>query len=202
MIKGKKVILRPLEESDLDFCQALYNDPHIRDMVVGWDFPSAKRNQKIWFESIIKDKRNARFIVETKNKVRLGLTGLWNIDWHNRSALIAIKLLVTDKTKGKGYGRDAIMAISAFAFFNAGLHKLWCEILDYNVPSLKSYVERCGWKIEGKLRKQIFKNGAFHDLYYVGCLKEDFLSVVDSNEYIPRKMPEGMRRVTKRLDIS
>ncbi|MDD2703138.1 MAG: GNAT family protein [Candidatus Omnitrophica bacterium] len=200
MIRGKKVILRPLEESDLDFCQVLYNDEHIRDMVVGWDFPSSKKNQKIWFESLIKDKRNIRFIVETKKRERLGLTGLWNIDWHNRSSLTAIKLLVTKKTAGKGYGRDAIMVMNAFSFFNVGLHKLWCEILDYNIPSLKAYTERSGWKIEGKLRKHIFKNGSYHNLYFIGCLKEDFLSVPDSNEYIPSSIPEGMRRILRKID--
>lgn len=201
MIKGKKVVLRPLEESDLDFCQVLYNDPHIRDMVVGWDFPSSKKNQKIWFESLIKDKRNIRFIIETKKKERLGLTGLWNIDWHNRSALNAIKLLVTRKTKGKGYGKDAIMAMAAFAFFNVGLHKLWCEIIDYNIPSLKAYTQRCGWKIEGKLRKHIFKNGEYHNLYSIGCLKDDFLSVPDAQEYIPSNIPEGMRRVVRKISL-
>ena len=195
MIKGEKIILRPLEENDLDFCQILYNDQHIRDMVVGWDFPSSKKNQKIWFESLINDKINVRFIVETKNEGRIGLTGLWNIDWHNRNALMAIKLLVTKEIKGKGYGRDAIMSMSAFAFFDVGLHKLWCEILDYNIPSFKSYVERSGWKVEGKFREHIFKNGAFHDLYYVSCLKEDFLSVADSKEYIPCEIPEGMKRM-------
>lgn len=197
MIKGKKIILRPLEEDDLDFCQILYNDQHIRDMVVGWDFPSTKKNQKVWFESTVNDKKNVRFIVETNNREKIGLTGFWNIDWHNRSALNAIKLLVTKKTKGKGYGRDAIMTMSAFAFFNIGLHKLWCEILDYNIPSLKSYVERSGWKIEGKLRKHIFKNGEFHDLYYIGCLKKDFLSVADSKEYIPREIPKKIKRAAR-----
>ena len=201
MIKGKKVILRPLEESDLDFCQVLYNDEHIRNMVVGWDFPTSKLKQKIWFESLIKDRKNIRFIIETKKGERVGLTGLWNIDWHNRSAETAIKLLVTKKTRGKGYGRDAIMAINAFAFFSVGLHKLCCVIIDYNIPSLKAYTERSGWKIEGKLRQHIFKNGVYHNLYSVGCLKKDFLAVPDSQEYIPCSMPRGMKRVLKKISL-
>jgi RimJ/RimL family protein N-acetyltransferase len=201
MIKGKKIFLRPIEESDLDFCQVLYNDAHIRNMVVGWDFPSSKKNQKFWFESLIKDKRNVRFIIETKNKNRIGLTGLWNIDWYNRHAETAIKILVTSKTKGRGYGRDAIMLMSAFAFFNVGLHKLWCEILDYNIPSLKAYTQRSGWKIEGKLRKHIFKNGTYHNLYSVGCLKGDFLSVTDAHEYIPKSIPGGMRSIIRKIRL-
>lgn len=195
MIEGKKIILRPVEESDLDFCQMLYNDQYIRQMVVGWDFPVSKENQKKWFELSIDDKKNIRFIIETKQKRKIGVTGLWDIDWHNRNALTGIKLSVTKEVKGKGYGRDAIMTMNAFAFFDVGLHKLWSEILDYNIPSFKSYVERSGWKVEGKLREHIFRNGVFHDLYYVSCLKEDFLSVADSKEYIPCEIPEGLTRM-------
>ncbi|MFA5039005.1 MAG: GNAT family protein [Candidatus Omnitrophota bacterium] len=198
MLKGKKVLLRPLEEDDLGFCQVLYNDSHIRDMVVGWDFPSSLRNQKIWFESLCRDKNNIRLIIETKKEGRIGLTGLWNIDWHNRTALNAIKLLVNSRTRGKGYGRDAIMTMCAFAFFNAGMRKLWCEILDYNIPSLKAYVDKSGWKIEGRLRKHVLKNGAEHDLYFAGCLKEDFLKVPDVKDYIPPRIPEGMKPVNLR----
>ena len=195
MIEGKKINLRPVEEGDLDFCQMLYNDRYIRQMVVGWDFPVSKENQKKWFESSINDKKNIRFIVETKQREKIGLTGLWDIDWHNRNALTAVKLSVTEDVKGKGYGRDAIMTINAFAFFEVGLHKLWSEILDYNIASFKSYVERSGWKVEGRLREHIFRNGVFHDLYYVSCLKENFLSVADSKEYIPSEIPEGLKRM-------
>ncbi len=201
MIRGKKIVLRPLEEDDLDFCQSLYNDPHIRNMVVGWDFPVSKKKQKIWFDSLLNDKFNVRFIVESKDAGLIGLTGFWDIDWHNRNALMAVKLLTARKTKGKGYGRDVIMTMSAFAFFNMGLHKLWCEILDYNVPSLKCYVEKSGWKIEGKLRKHIFRNGLFHDLYYLGCLKEDFLAIADSSEYVPPGVPAGMKRVNREIRL-
>ena len=195
MIKGKQVILRAIEEEDLGFCQQLYNDPDVRAMVVGWDFPVSLQNQKRWFDSLGKDKNNVRFLVETFEKQPIGLTGLWDIDWHNRHALTATKLLVSQELRGQGYGRDSIMAMSAYAFFEVGLHRLWGAILDFNVPSFKSYVERSGWKVEGRLRQHIFRNGSYHDLYYVACLKEDFLAVADAQDYIPAEIPEGCYRV-------
>jgi RimJ/RimL family protein N-acetyltransferase len=191
MIKGKRVVLRAVEEEDLGFCQRLYNDPDVRTVVVGWDFPVSLQNQKQWLDSVGKDKSNARFIVETLEKQPIGLTGLWDIDWHNRHALTATKLTVSGEIRGKGYGRDAIMAMNAYAFYEVGLHRLWGAILDFNVPSFKSYVERSGWKVEGRLRQHIFRNGYYHDLYYVACLKEDFLAVPDAGDYIPPKIPGG-----------
>jgi len=191
MIRGKKVVLRAVEAGDLDFCQRLYNDPGVRAVVVGWDFPVSLENQKRWFEALGKDKNNVRFIVETMEKQPIGLTGLWDIDWHNRHALTATKLMISDEFRGKGYGRDAIMAMNAYAFCEVGLHRLWGAILDFNIPSFKAYVERSGWKVEGRLRQHVFRNGSYHDLYYVACLKEDFLAVPDAGDYIPPEIPDG-----------
>lgn len=193
MIKGKKVRFRPVEESDLNFCQSLFNDPYLRDVVVGWDFPVSMDAQKKWFYSLSTTKNNIRLVIETHEDKIIGLTGLWDIDWHNRNALTAIKLK-TDGIEGKGYGRDAIMAMNAFSFFDVGLHRLWSTIIDYNIPSFKVYVEKSGWKTEGVLREHTYRNGFFHNLYYVACLKEDFLNVPDSEDYIPKAIPAGMSK--------
>ena len=193
MIIGKKVIFRTVEERDLDFCQLLFNDPQLRDVVVGWAFPVSLDAQKKWFQSLATGTNNVRFIIETHDGKAIGLTGLWDIDWHNRNALTAIKLK-GDLIKGKGYGRDAIMTMNAFAFYDVGLHRLWSSILDYNIPSFKAYVEKSGWKVEGVLREHVHRNGAFHNLYHVGCLKEDFLSVPDAKDYIPDSVPAGMKK--------
>ncbi len=193
MIKGKKVNLRPVEESDLTFCQNLFNDSYLRSVVVGWDFPVSMESQEKWFKSLSTNKNNIRLIVETNEGKLIGLTGLWDIDWHNRNALTAIKLKL-DGIEGKGYGRDTIMAMNAFSFFEVGLHRLWGSIIDYNIPSFKVYVEKSGWKAEGILRKHVFRNGDFHDLYYVACLKEDFLNVLDAADYIPKEVPDGMKK--------
>ena len=152
-------------------------------MVVGWDFPVSMEAQRRWFDSLIGKKNEARFIIETIEGKTIGLTGLWDIDWHNRHALTATKVILSEEIKGKGYGRDAIMALSAYAFYEVGLNRLWGSIIDYNGASFKAYVERSGWKLEGTLRNHIFRNGAFHDLYYVACLKKDFESVPDAENY-------------------
>ena len=190
---GKKIRLRVVEESDLNFCQSLFNDDHLRDLVVGWDFPVSMYAQKRWFESLSSGKNNIRLIIETHEGIAIGLTGLWDIDWHNRNALTAVKLK-GDLVKGKGYGRDAIMTMNAFSFFDVGLHRLWGSIIDYNIPSFKVYVDKSGWKTEGVLRDHVFRNGVFHNLYYVGCLKDDFLNVPDSGDYVPQPIPAGMKK--------
>ena len=184
MIKGRRVLLRAIEVGDLALCQSIFNDPDVRKMVVGWDFPVSMEAQRRWFDSLIGKKNEVRFVIETLEGKPIGLTGLWDIDWHNRHALTATKLILSEETKGKGYGRDAIMTMSAYAFYEVGLTRLWSSIIDYNEASFKAYVGKSGWKVEGKLRNHIFRNGTFHDLYYVACLKNDFESVPDAKNYL------------------
>lgn len=173
MIRGKKVFFRAIEESDLEALRDWGNDPVIADLVVGWSFPVSMTDQRKWFEACRTDQTTQRFVVESDEDGVLGLTGLWNIDWHNRHALTALKLGAAN-IRGKGYGTDAIMTLMKYAFFDVGLNRLWGAILPYNIGSYKAYVEKCGWRVEGRLCQEIFRHGRYHDLYRVGVLRQDF----------------------------
>ena len=51
-IKGKKVVLRALEKSDLPLIQKWSNDPEIQYWLGGWHFPSSMAIMEKWFERI------------------------------------------------------------------------------------------------------------------------------------------------------
>jgi len=184
VIYGKKVRLRPIEESDLGLMVQWFNDPEIAQLVGGWDFPISLAQQKEWYRSSLSDRRTQRWIIEDFEGKPLGLTGLWDIDWHNRQALNAVKFGNPD-VRGKGYGTDVIMTVMAYAFFQVGLNRLWGEIIDYNIGSFMAYVKNCGWKVEGKLRKSIFRDGIYHDQYRVAILKDEFMALDGVDSYIP-----------------
>jgi RimJ/RimL family protein N-acetyltransferase len=92
MIVGKNVVLRAIEEDDLEYLQKWQNDPVISELVVGWSFPVSMADQRQWFQGSVKKPHTQRFIVESKEKGIIGLTGLWDIDLHNRHALTALKI--------------------------------------------------------------------------------------------------------------
>jgi RimJ/RimL family protein N-acetyltransferase len=183
MIHGLKTLCRSIESADQAFLHELNADPVVRANVVGWEFPSSLNKQTKWFEAQVPSSTH-RWIVEDLAGNALGLTGLWDIDWHNRNALTALKLGGPAPKRGEGLGSDAIMAVMAFAFYDAGLERLYSTILKDNVASLKAYTEKCGWQIEGTSRKHIWRHGAFEDLLQVGVLREDFDKLPNSREYI------------------
>jgi len=175
-----RIRLRPIEKEDSVFLRDLANDPVVRANVVGWDWPISLTGQTRWFESGAETATTRRFIIETLEGVPIGLTGLWDIDWRNRSAMSAIKLGSDAQARGRGYGVEAIRVLMDFAFNDVGLNRLHGSILDGNEASLAVYIRKSGWTLEGRLRQHIWRNGDFIDLLQVGILRSEYESFVDS----------------------
>lgn len=188
MIPGRLIRLRPVERSDLPLLQELANDPTIGGLVVGWDFPVSMHGQEQWLEHSTATRTTVRLMVDdAETSQPVGVTGLWDIDWHNRSALTATKL--HPERVGRGMGTDSIMTVMAWAFYVVGLRRLHGSILPFNEASLKAYVDRCGWKIEGREREAIFRKGEWVDLLRVGVLRADFDSLPGASECISNVCP-------------
>jgi len=187
-IPGRSVGLRPIEADDLPFLAAMANDREVSSSVVRWGFPVGLDDQRRWFDSAARDMTTRRFVVVRPDNERLGMGGLWEIDWHDRHAQAAIKLFPA-AARRRGVGTDTLMTLMAYAFGDVGLQKLWASILDFNGPSLGAYVNKCGWKIEGVLRREAFRKGQFHDAFRVSILREEFDALPDAAEYVERIVP-------------
>lgn len=180
-IKGDIVTLRAIEKEDLELMREMLNDPEIENLVVGWAFPVSKYQQNLWYENNINDSKNLRFIIETPDDGAIGIVTLTNIDWKNRRAEHGIKL-ANRNNRAKGIGTDTVMTIMKYAFDELQLNRLDGSWFESNIGSSKLYT-KCGWKIEGKIRKYIYKNGEYRDLTIVGILKEEYDQLVKLNNY-------------------
>jgi len=197
MIKSKLLSLRPIELNDDVVLQQLINNPLVSENVVGWTFPVSLFSQKNWIQSNTNNLSYRLVVVDNETNEAIGITGLWDIDWHNQAAMSAIKLL-PEKTK-KGFGTEAIMLSMAWAFYNVGLRRLHGAILDFNGPSMGAYVKKCGWKVEGRQREAIFRKGEWHDLYNVAILKREFDALPAASEFINAVCPVD---TTPNIDIN
>ncbi|SBT67599.1 Protein N-acetyltransferase, RimJ/RimL family [Micromonospora sediminicola] len=185
MLTGRLVALRPMAAADLEFLADLTNAGPVRTHVVGWDWPVAADAQREWLAQTHRDGRNRRLTVtDAATDEPIGMTGLWEIDWHNRSALSAVKLMPGRAPKGAG--TDSIMLMMAWSFYEVGLRRLHSTILDFNAASLGAYVRRCGWRIEGRERQAVFRRGEWRDLLRVAILRSEFDELPDSAEYVER----------------
>lgn len=187
MIIGKNIILRAVELEDERLLQQLINDPQVSDYVVGWGFPVSLFSQRNWIQNSNNNSNYRLIIADSDTQEAIGITGLWDINWHNQSATSAIKLL--PKKSKKGLGTEAITLCMAWAFYNVGLRRLDATILDFNGPSMGVYIKKCGWRVEGCHKEAVFRKGQWNDLYSLAILKHEFDQLPNAQEFIQLVCP-------------
>jgi RimJ/RimL family protein N-acetyltransferase len=173
MIEGKKVRIRALQKSDIAEIMKWINDPEVKSNLL-MRYPVSQYQEERWIETALgtDNQRNKTFALETKDRVYLGGIGLHKIDWENRNAEVGIVIGKKDYWN-KGYGTDAMMAILDFAFNQMNLHRVYLRVFEFNQRGIRSY-EKCGFKKEGILRQDRYRQGRYYDTIIMGILKDEF----------------------------
>lgn len=178
ILKGKKVTLRPIEESDLELLQAITNEPEVEQTIVGWSYPVSMKDQKQWFQAFRNSDAFVRYIIETEEDGPIGLTGLRNINWKDGTADGGGIRILRESMRGKGIATDAYMTILRYAFYELRLNRISESALASNLAS-KKFMLKCGFKEEGIMREAVYKNGKYQDKVVFGCLRKDFCELVE-----------------------
>jgi len=175
-LKGKKVILRPLEESDAEILVSYANDPINRQFLVR-SFPFNVASEKDWINSLYKNSKISEDVVlgiiEITSKKLIGVIGIHKIDWVSRTAFTGT-LIGTSEFREKGLGTDAKMTLLDYCFNVLNLRKVCSAALGFNKRSI-NYSLKCGYKIEGRWKNQFYKNGKYCDEVLLSIYKKDFL---------------------------
>ncbi|MFR4161302.1 MAG: GNAT family N-acetyltransferase [Paraclostridium sordellii] len=171
-IRGEKVILRAIEEEDLDILKEMINDDNIESLVGGWSFPVSDFQQKQWFTSLANKTNNLRLIIDAEDVGVVGMCSITNIDWKNRVAECNIKICNRPEFRNKGIGRRAYEALIRYAFEELQIHRLEANVLENNLASNNLH-KTCGWKKEGIKREAIFKKGKYHNINIYSLLNSE-----------------------------
>ena len=175
ILKGKKVILRPVEFEDLEFVRTMINNPDIERSIIGWALPISRKDEEKWYSSFANSEQNIRYIIETHNGNVVGLTGLGNIDMKNGSAK-GLGIRISPEAQSQGYATDAYMTMFNFAFNELRLHRIETAAFEDNAASLR-FQEKLGCRREGIRREAIYKEGVYKNVVVMGCLKDEFTPV-------------------------
>jgi RimJ/RimL family protein N-acetyltransferase len=173
-LRGKRIYMRPVELTDAPVLQRYANDPDIRRMVSN-QFPHSLISEEQWIKKISKDttKEVVLIIVLRETDQVIGVMGLHSINWKDRTAITGA-LIGKEEWRGKGYGTEAKMLFLNHAFNELNLRKICSTALDFNGLSL-GFNAKCGYKEEGRQKKQVFVNGDYADLVLTAVFQEDFL---------------------------
>lgn len=75
---------------------------------------------------------------------------------------------------GKGYGTDMMKVCLRYAFSELGLQRVALGLHAYNERALRSY-EKAGFRLEGRTRQDVLREGRRSDTLWMGILREEWL---------------------------
>jgi RimJ/RimL family protein N-acetyltransferase len=171
MIQGKRVRLRAVEPSDLPDYHRWLNDPEvIRYLKIYAPFSMA--DEEAWYAEVREDPNQMVFAIEIETGQLIGNLALMDLNWKDRRAELGI--VIGDKSHwGKGYAQDAIQTLLAFAFGQMNLNRVYLRVFADHAPAINAY-RKCGFIEEGRLREEMYVDGAYHDMLMMGILKREF----------------------------
>jgi RimJ/RimL family protein N-acetyltransferase len=181
-IKGKKIVLRAIERDDLSLLHKWSNDPNLQDALGDIHFPSSKDFHVEWYNSIQRDQLNFRFAIECDELGLVGLSSLMKVDWKNNHAWHGI-FLGDKEIRGKGYGRDAVMATMRYAFDELHLERLEGCMIQYNDISINFYCDKLGWRREGIRKNYYYRKGRYWDQILVGITKSEYYELIQLTDF-------------------
>lgn len=171
-LRGKKTTLRPLQESDIPLLKKWVNDPEVRQFLKRI-VPATDKHEHEWLERLHKSTDKEVVLMIEVNGRPIGTMGIHGINWKDRTA--GTGAMIGEKEFwGKGYGTDAKMALLNYAFNTLNLRKITSRVVAPNKRSL-AYSLHCGYRIEGRLVKQIFAFGGYQDIIFLGLFKNQWL---------------------------
>jgi RimJ/RimL family protein N-acetyltransferase len=181
MIKGQKVELRPVSIEDYKRIYEWRNDEETARLIAGTGFyrychvPIEKVEDD--YENDIKklDKREiGKFSIYTlgENPEHIGGIEYNGLNMISRSCSVGIGIGVKEY-RGSGYGTDAMKTLIHYLFQTMNLQRVKLETWSGNVHAIRSY-EKCGFVVEGRLRKDEYIDGKYYDTVLMGLLKEEF----------------------------
>jgi RimJ/RimL family protein N-acetyltransferase len=104
----------------------------------------------------------------------IGLTTLSNLDPDNGSVLFHITIGEADAW-GQGYGTEATGLMLQLAFERIGLHRVALSVFSFNERAIRSY-QKSGFRLEGRDREAIVRDGARFDQLTMGILAHEWLA--------------------------
>lgn len=166
MIRGERVVLRPVEEADHRLIQAWQNHPEV------WFWMDYE--QPFSLDDIAESEARAReegvpFVIEVDGRSigRIGLNG-----FRVRDRICSLYVFVGEPDEvGNGYGGEAIRALLSYAFERYDLARIELWSLARNERAIHAY-EGCGFRVDATLPARSYKDGEWHDRVIMSVTRE------------------------------
>ena len=172
--EGSLVLLRPLERTDLnDRYLNWLNDPEVTRYTETGIFPSSAEDLDNYYRSMSGSRNDVMLaVVDKQSGKHIGNVKLGPIHWLHRSATFGI-LIGQKEFWGKGVGLEATRLMVEYGFDRLNLHRIDLGVFAEHEAAVRCY-EQAGFKLEGRLRDDLFHDGEYKDRLWMGLLRSEY----------------------------
>jgi diamine N-acetyltransferase len=153
---GERIYLRPLEKSDAATLEAYINDPEV--------------TRTLCVHRPMNLERELEFIERVAKAETDVVLGLHRLDFKDRKAELGISIGAKEEWD-KGYGTEAVRLMVRYSFLTLNLNRVYLRAIEHNARAIRVY-EGVGFRKEGLLRQDCFRDGRYWDMVVMGILKE------------------------------
>jgi RimJ/RimL family protein N-acetyltransferase len=152
------------------------NDKEVTQFLSRGTFPASAELLNKEYESLSSPMTEIQLaLVDKKTETYIGIVGLHSFNWIARHC--EFRILIGEKNYwGKGYGAQACQLIVSYAFEILNMNKVWLGVNMQNTRAYESY-QKCGFKDEGILRSEVFRNNRYYDVARMSILQDEYLKM-------------------------
>jgi RimJ/RimL family protein N-acetyltransferase len=171
---GLQIYLRPLESADLnERYLGWLNDPEVTKYLETGTFPTTMRDLEKFYASVTGSPSEVIFaVIDRGTDEHIGNVKLGPINWLHRRSMFGI--MIGDKRFwGKGVGEEVTRLMVEYAFYRLNLHRVGLVVFEEHESAIRCY-QNVGFQLEGKLREQMYQEGAYKNHLWMGLLRSEY----------------------------
>ncbi len=169
-IEGEQVTLAPPQPDYVEDYLRWFADPAVT-RYLQLRHPPSPEQERQFLERKAADPDSVFWSILLGER-HIGSTGIESIDWRNRTAATGIVLGERD-CWGKGYASEVMRLRTAYAFRELGLETLTTRTYGPNEGSRRALMT-AGYREVGWLRRAVYLEGNFHDVWLGQALREEW----------------------------
>lgn len=142
-------------------------------------FPYNEIEADMWLSYAMNQQPEMNFAIADKNEM-IGAIGLKEMDDVYRYSF-EVGYWLGEPYWGKGITTKALSAFTDYSFAHYKVVRLFAGVFDFN-PASGKVLEKCGYKLEGRLKSAVVKKGKVYDqLLYAKVSEENIKKFFSKN---------------------
>jgi len=171
MLRGERVTLRPVRESDLQAFVDAHIDIRNRGRFFPLDVTSESALRSAHAENGFWGREDGTLAIWSPDDEMAGHIGFFKpVSYWD--AFEIYYLLYDDRFSGRGFVTEAVQLLVDYLFATKKQHRIHLVIVPENAAS-RRIADKCGFSLEGTVRGAFFNDGRNQDVLLYSLLRDD-----------------------------